>query len=87
MLVGAWMLKLALADAYAMAATLLAYHRSTEGMTPDPAWKAKLDGMSDDFRTLKDKAQSAIRTPGMRASNVDPDPGRSVPSRAGGDRP
>ena len=30
-LLGAWMLKLAVADAFALAATLLAYHRSTAG--------------------------------------------------------
>jgi hypothetical protein len=55
-LVGAWMLKLALADAYAMAATLLAYHRSTEGMTPNPEWQAKLENASDKFRELQKKA-------------------------------
>lgn len=55
-IVGAWMLKLALADAYAMAATLLAYHRSTEGMAPDPTWETRLEEMSDQFRELKQKA-------------------------------
>lgn len=59
-LVGAWMLKLALADAYAMAATLLAYHRSTEGMTPNPEWQAKLENASDKFRELKQKAMSHV---------------------------
>ena len=34
-LLGAWMLKLAVADAFALAATLLAYHRSTAGVTPE----------------------------------------------------
>ncbi|HMB92006.1 MAG TPA: hypothetical protein VKP65_14220 [Rhodothermales bacterium] len=62
-LVGAWMLKLALADAYAMAATLLAYHRSTEGMTPNPEWQAKLESASDKFRELKQKAMSHVATP------------------------
>lgn len=60
-LVGAWMLKLALADAYAMAATLLAYHRTTEGMTPDPAWQARLEGISDGFRELAQKARAGGR--------------------------
>jgi hypothetical protein len=59
-LVGAWMLKLALADAYAMAATLLAYHRSTEGITPNPEWQAKLENASDKFRELKQKAMSHV---------------------------
>ncbi|NBC17060.1 MAG: hypothetical protein GVY18_07060 [Bacteroidetes bacterium] len=55
-LVGAWMLKLAVADAFSLAATLLAYHRSTEGMTPDPTWQARLEEVSDQFRELKRKA-------------------------------
>ncbi len=63
-LVGAWMLKLAVADAYAMAATLLAYHRSTEGMTPDPEWQARLEQASDKFAELKQKALERVGGPG-----------------------
>jgi hypothetical protein len=59
-LVGAWMLKLALADAFALAATLLAYHRTTAGMTPDPEWQARLEQASDKFRELKKKAAEAV---------------------------
>ena len=51
------MLKLALADAYGMAATILAFHRSIEGMEPDPTWKGRLEQISDQFRELKQKAQ------------------------------
>ena len=57
-LVGAWMLKLAVADAFALAATLLAYHRSTEGLSPNPEWQARLEQVSDGFRELKEKAQT-----------------------------
>ena len=60
-LLGAWMLKLAVADAYAMAATLLAYHRTTAGMTPNPEWQARLEQVSDGFRELKQKAVEAVR--------------------------
>ncbi len=70
-IVGAWMLNLALADAYAMAATLLAYHRSTEGMTPDPTWQARLEEMSDQFGELRRKASEAF-TP--KASEKAPAP-------------
>ncbi|HET8985979.1 MAG TPA: hypothetical protein VFN03_09490, partial [Trueperaceae bacterium] len=55
-LIGAWMLKLAVSDAIALAATLLAYHRATAGLEPDPAWVAKLDAASDKFRELGRKA-------------------------------
>jgi len=61
-LLGAWMLKLAVADAFAMAATLLAYHRTTAGMTPDPEWQARLEQVSDGFRELKQKAVEAVRS-------------------------
>jgi hypothetical protein len=61
-LLGAWMLKLAVADAYAMAATLLAYHRTTAGMTPNPEWQARLEQVSDGFQELKQKAVEAVRS-------------------------
>src|SRR5690606_21169953 len=60
-LIGAWMLKLAVSDAIALAATLLAYHRATDGLEPDPAWVAKLDSASEKFRELGRKAAETIR--------------------------
>ena len=57
---GAWMIKLAVADALSLAATLVAYHRTTEAMEADPAWVAKLEGMSDKFRELGRKAAQAV---------------------------
>jgi hypothetical protein len=60
-LLGAWMLKLAVSDSFSLAATLIAYHRSTAGMVPDPAWTAKLDSASDKFRELGQKAVQAVR--------------------------
>jgi len=59
-LVSVWMFKLAVSDAYAMAVTLLAYHRSTEGLEPNPEWKERLAGMSEQFRQLSDRAVSAV---------------------------
>ena len=52
----AWMIKLAVADAFSLAATLLAYHRSTEGLAVNEEWKARLEGVSDKFRELGQKA-------------------------------
>ncbi len=66
--VGAWMLKLALADAFALAATLIAYHRSTEGLVPNPEWQAKLEGASDKFRELGRKAVETVKVPGAGAN-------------------
>ena len=73
-LLGAWMLKLALADAFAMAATLLAYHRTTAGMTPDPEWQVRLEQVSDEFRELAQKAAETVRSyRPSPASEVAPD--------------
>jgi hypothetical protein len=54
-----------------MAATLLAYHRSTAGMEPDPEWKAKLEGASTKFQELGRKAVEAVRTPGAAGAAAD----------------
>lgn len=55
----ALMIKLAVSDAFSMAATLTAYHKATEGLTPNAEWKAKLEGLSPKFKTLSQKASSA----------------------------
>lgn len=62
--IGAWMLKLALSDAVSLASTLLAYHRSTEGVEPNEEWVAKLEGASDKFRELGQKAAGAFAKTG-----------------------
>lgn len=72
-IIGAWMIKLAVADAFALAATLIAYHRATEGLEPDPEWKSKLEGLSDRFRELGRKAVEGA--------------GRSGPTAGGDEEP
>ena len=69
-IIGAWMLKLAVSDAIALAATLLAYHRATDGLEPDPEWVAKLDAASDKFRELGRKAVAAVRPAGVPVAPV-----------------
>ena len=86
-LIGAWMLKLAVSDAVALAATLIAYHRATEGMEPDPAWVAKLDAASDKFRELGRKAAEAVRPANATAVTTEPEtalPGGLEPQVEGG---
>lgn len=73
-LIGAWMLKLAVADAVALAATLIAYHRATEGLEADPSWIAKLDAASDKFRELGRKAAEAVRPGTGAVTGTEPDP-------------
>ncbi len=55
-LITAWMIKLAVSDAFSLAATLIAYHRSTEGLEVNAEWTSKLEGVSDKFRELGIKA-------------------------------
>lgn len=52
----AWSVKQALLEPLAVACLLQAYFRTIEGQTPNPEWEARLEGMSDKFRKLKDKA-------------------------------
>jgi len=54
------MIKLAVMDAFSMAATLIAYHRTTEGLEPSPEWKTKLEGVSSKFGELGRKAKENI---------------------------
>lgn len=69
--VGAWMIKLAVADAFSLAATLIAYHRGTEGMVPNAEWKAKLEGVSGQFRELGQRAlEGAQQRTGPVASTL-----------------
>ena|GEM_PF-679191 len=70
--VAAWMLKLAVADAWSLAATLLAYHRTTLEMEPDPEWVARLEGMSDKFKELGRKAKEAVETRTGRDAEAEP---------------
>ncbi|KJS07268.1 MAG: hypothetical protein VR73_09120 [Gammaproteobacteria bacterium BRH_c0] len=53
-------LKAAIVDPLAMAALLQAYFRVTEGQQPNPEWVQKLEGVSDKFRKLGEKARSFV---------------------------
>jgi hypothetical protein len=68
----AWMIKLAVVDAFNLAATLLAYHRSTEGMTVNEEWKGRLEDVSDKFRELGKKAAEGISSRVPKAAKEAP---------------
>ncbi|MFN4264022.1 MAG: hypothetical protein ACK4IT_10550 [Thioalkalivibrionaceae bacterium] len=55
-LVAAIALKAALVDPFAMAALIQVYFKVTEGQTPNPQWTARLDGASQQFRKMGEKA-------------------------------
>ena len=64
-IIGAFVLKLAIADAFSLASTLIAYHRSTESLQPDPEWQARLEQGSKKFTELRQKATEAMRNAGQ----------------------
>jgi hypothetical protein len=55
-LVLAYLVKVAIGDAFAMAAMISAYQRETQELEPDPAVTSKLEQISDRFRTLQQRA-------------------------------
>jgi hypothetical protein len=52
----AWAVKAALIEPFALACLLQAFFRVTGGQQPDPAWTARLDGVSAKFRNLGTRA-------------------------------
>jgi hypothetical protein len=58
---GARLVELALYEPFAVAYTIVTFHRETDGMEPDPAWKARIEGMSAKFRELTQKAREFAR--------------------------
>ncbi|GAB5492202.1 MAG: hypothetical protein Phog2KO_24170 [Phototrophicaceae bacterium] len=63
LLILAWFVKVAIGDAFAVAAIISTYHRETVGKTPDPAMAARLDSVSDKFSDLKNRATEAMSKP------------------------
>lgn len=63
MFILAWFIKVAIGDAFAVAAIISTYHRETQGKTPDPQMAAQLDSVSDKFSDLKNRAKQAMNQP------------------------
>lgn len=56
----AWLVKVAVGDAFAMTAIIAAYQRETADKTPDPAMVERLNGLSDKFREIMRRAGDAV---------------------------
>jgi hypothetical protein len=56
----AFFVKLAVGDAFAMAAMIAAYQRETAGLEPDPAMSAQLERVTDKFGELKRRGEEKI---------------------------
>jgi hypothetical protein len=59
-LVFAWLMKVAVGDAFAMTAIIATYQRETAGKQPDPAMAARLDQVSDKFSEIRQRATDAL---------------------------
>jgi hypothetical protein len=55
-----WLVKVAVGDTFAMAAIIATYYRETKELQPDPVVTAKLEGASDKFRTLQERATQEL---------------------------
>ena len=71
-IIGAFVIKLAVADAFSLASTLIAYHRSTESLQPDPVWQDRLEQTSGKFTELRKRAAEAMNHAGQNQSNQPP---------------
>lgn len=73
LLILAYMVKVAVGDAFAMTAIVAAYQRETANLTPNPDMTAQLEAVSDQFRDLTQRARESIGGIG-RPSTAAPTP-------------
>lgn len=76
-------LKAAIVDPLAMACLLQAYFRVTEGQQPNPEWVQKLEGASEKFREMGEKARQWL--PGTGASSAAATPVTPAPEHVATD--
>ncbi|XOZ33623.1 hypothetical protein ACMDCT_15675 [Halomonadaceae bacterium KBTZ08] len=74
-LVFAWGIKQAVIEPMGMTALMQVFFKVTEGQEPDPDWDAKLNEVSDQFASFKDKALSWDREKGQEMEEDAPDAG------------
>lgn len=61
LLLFAWLVKVAIGDAFAVAAIISTYRRETRDLTSDESMAAQLDQVSEQFGELKRRAEDAMR--------------------------
>jgi hypothetical protein len=55
-----YLVKVSVGDTFAMIAIIAAYQKQTQGLEPNPEMKAKLEGISDKFRDLQQRAAQEL---------------------------
>jgi len=64
-----WGIKSAVIDPIAMTALMEVYFKAIEGQVPDPEWDQRLDKLSGQYRTLKEKGIEKAKENGMSLKN------------------
>lgn len=54
----AWLVKVAVGDSFAMTAIIATYYRETQGLEPNPEMAERLQGMSDKFQEMTERARA-----------------------------
>lgn len=67
----AWSIKVGLFEPLALTCMMQVYFQAIEGQEPNPEWEAKLEGMSDQFRKIKQGAEEVLRRPRSPAAGPD----------------
>jgi hypothetical protein len=80
----AWLMKVAVGDAFAMTAIVAAYQRETAGLQPDPAMAARLDAVSDKFNEIKQRASEGLNNMMNRPQAAAPQPPAATDSPVSG---
>jgi hypothetical protein len=76
----AFLVKKAIGDAFAMTAIIASYYDETKDLKPSAEMSATLEGVSDQFRELKNRAAQAIST--SEQSDSPPTPHSDLPNNA-----
>ena len=71
-IVAARLVELALFEPFALAYVMVTFHRETEGKQPNPEWDQKLQGLSDKFKELVQKAETFATGKGKNPALLQP---------------
>ncbi|WP_276861769.1 hypothetical protein [Haematobacter missouriensis] len=63
----AWSVKAAFLEPFAVTCLMQVYFKTIEGQQPDPEWEARLDGLSSQFRKLKERVGGRFGATGQTA--------------------
>ncbi|MEQ8676679.1 MAG: hypothetical protein RLP44_19455 [Aggregatilineales bacterium] len=75
-----WLVKVAVGDSFAMTAILATYYRETKDLTPDPEMASRLEGISDKFKDMTNRARSGMGFGDNANTNTPQTPDNDTPN-------